>query len=586
MIPRPFFWLIIQQWNVLSGAGMSGKRLKIVIVLVLCILTGAVFARTAWYPFSCNDDPDYVTQNVHVLAGLSFDSIRWAFSSFYAANWHPLTWLSLMLDAQIWGLNPMGYHIFNVALHVANTALLFYLFAFMTGSVWRSAFVAALFALHPQHVESVVWITERKDVLSTFFWLMTLFLYAAYTKNSSRRLYFLSVTTYAFGLMAKPMLVTLPVILLVIDYWPLGRLEPPSCAGAFWENIKTLLKKRIVTEKIPFFLLSAGMSIVTIYAQRQALADVTVVPINVRIANALWSTSLYAMKMIYPLNLAAFYPFVPVPLWKTMCAVILLGGTVYLAFRTRHRLPYLTAGVAWYLVTLLPVIGLIQVGSQAMADRYTYIPCIGLFAALCWGVWDLAIRFPRRKSLICATAGTILSAYLVCTFLQIGYWQDDNTLYSHSIAITEDYPLAHNVMAIAYEKNGQAELAVKEYDRALALDPNDAGIHRNLGIVLYKRLGKSAEAVRQLQIADRLRPNNALTHYHMAKAYVGMGRMEEAVAEYQKALAITPNDPYFHNDLGMALLQLNMTDEAIKHINEALRLLPHSAKRLPTCNLR
>ena len=552
---------------------MQLKRLKIVISVVLCILTAAVYLRTAWYPFSGNDDPEYVAQNIHVLSGISPDSIQWAFSSFYAANWHPLTWLSLMLDAQLFGSNPMGYHIVNVAFHIANTALLFFLFTFMTGAVWRSALVAALFALHPQHVESVVWITERKDVLSTLFLLVTLYLYAAYVKNSGRRMYFLSLAAFACGLMAKPMLVTVPVILMLLDYWPLGRLELQAFSSLL-HGIKALLNKRRFMEKLPFFALSAVMSIVTVYAQRQTVATITDVPLLMRIANALWSTLQYAAKMIVPINLAAYYPFVPVPFWEAFCAALLLVTGLYLAVRKVHRFPYLAVGLFWFLVTLLPVIGLIQVGGQAMADRYSYIPHIGLFIMASWGAADLATIFSRMRGGITAVAGSAMAVYTVITCVQVSYWKDDITLYSHSLAVTHDNAFAHNMLGIAHSNGGNGELALKEYMLSLRLNPDDPGVHRNLGLVLDKQLGMSAEAVKHFEIADRLEPNNQLVHYHMAKALLNMGRINDAVAEYTKALKITPDDPYFHNDLGMALLMLNKNDEAVMHISEALRLMP------------
>jgi hypothetical protein len=555
------------------GVALAIKRPKIAIVVLLCLLTAAVYLRAAWYPFSGNDDADYVAQNLHVLSGVSLDSISWAFSTFHASNWHPLTWLSLMLDAQFFGSNPAGYHVVNIGLHIANAVLLFYLLTFMTGAVWRSALVAALFALHPQHVESVVWITERKDVLSTLFWLLTLFCYALYVKRQSVRMYLLALAVFALGLMAKPMLVTIPVVLLLLDFWPLGRFEL-SARRELWWALKAIWPSRLIIEKIPFFALSAVMAVVTVCAQRQTVADIAVLPVSARVSNALWSTVLYAAKMLVPVNLAAYYPLVPVHLWQVVSAAALLGGAAYFAVRFVGRFPFLSVGLFWYLVSLLPVIGLIQVGGQAMADRYTYVPFIGLFIALSWGAGELALRFPQAKPVICATAGLLLCLCSIGTCAQVGYWRDDLTLYTHSLAVTEDNPFAHNVLGIAHEKSGQGEEAVREYLAALSLNPEDAGTRRNLGIVLYRQLGRPAEAVQQLTMAETLQPDNPFTHYHLAKAYVGMGSLPAAVAEYRKALAIKPDDPYFHNDLGMALLQLNDIDGAIEHSSEALRLLP------------
>lgn len=551
---------------------MLPARTKIWIALVLCVVTAALYARTAWYPFSFNDDPEYVTQNFHVLSGLSLDSIGWAFSSFYAANWHPLTWLSLMLDAQLFGSNPMGFHLVNLLLHVADTVLLFYLLAFMTGATWRSALVAALFALHPLHVESVVWITERKDVLSTLFWLLTLLFYAAYLRKSAKLFYLLSLVAFTLGLMAKPMLVTLPVILLLVDLWPLQRLGNSS--GGPFGYLKALFGKQILLEKLPFFALSAAMSLVTILAQRQTVAAITDLPLSERVSNALWSTLLYIVKMLFPSNLAAYYPFRPVPLWQASLAGILLGGAVFLALAALRRRPYLAFGLFWYLVSLAPVIGLIQVGGQAMADRYTYVPLIGLFVILSWGGAELVDRFPEiRAAAIFSTAG-LLAACAVLTCVQVGYWKDDKTIYSHTVAVTQENYFAHNMLGIAYSGEGKGELAVAEYLESLKINPDQSGAHKNLGLVLDKQLGRSAEAIGHFETAARLEPSDPLAHYHMAKALTNMGRIGEAVGEYRKAIQLKPGDPYFQNDLGMTLLQLNRTEEAISHLSEALHILP------------
>jgi len=551
---------------------MSRSRLKMVLVLVVCVITASLYVRTAWYPFSANDDPEYVAQNVHVLSGMSLDSLRWAFSSFHAANWHPLTWLSLTLDAQLFGTAPMGFHLVNVALHVINTALLFYLLNILTGAVWRSAFVAALFALHPLHVESVAWITERKDVLSTAFWLLTFIFYTKYAKNSDNRSYVLSISAFTLGLLAKPMLVTVPVLALLFDVWPLKRLT--LSLSAFKDHEQVLRCRKLLLEKIPFFALSVAMSIITVCAQKSTVADITAWPLRMRLANAAWSTLLYVQKTVVPLNLAAFYPLVPVPYWKASMALAVLAVTVVAAVLTRNRMPYLLVGVLFYLITLLPVVGLIQVGGQAMADRYTYIPLIGVFIAIVWGFADLSERRPRMGMAIHSAAAALLVFYAAMTYVQIGYWKDDETLYSHSLAVTQNNSFAHNVLGIAYEKEGNGVHAVVEFNESLRLNPDDPGTHRNLGITLNNLLGKPADAIYHFEIADRLQPRNPFTHFQMAKALMNLGIIREAVAEYQKALDIEPNDPYFHNDIGMALFQAHDTAGAVRHLSEALRLMP------------
>ena len=556
---------------------MSVTKLKLSIIVALSLLTTGVYARTAWYPFSGNDDPEYVTQNFHVLSGLSLEALRWAFSSFHAANWHPLTWLSLMLDAQLFGTNPMGFHLVNLLFHLLSTTLLFLLLSFMTGVVWPSAFVAALFALHPLHVESVIWITERKDVLSTLFWMITLFLYVGYVKKSSKPMYLLSLLAFGLGLMAKPMLVTIPVVLLLLDIWPLGRLPaavrdksfPGGGKGGAPDEVW-----RLFLEKLPFFALSAGLSVITLHAQQQTVASMNDVPLSMRVPNALWSIILYAAKTAVPVNLSPFYPFLPVPFWKTCLAVALLGIALVLMVRTWRNRPYVTVGLLWYLVSLLPVIGLIQVGSQAMADRYTYVPLVGLFITASWGLAEAVQRAPGMKNIIIVLAAGILAAHTVATWTQVSYWKDDNTLYTHALAVTPDNSFARNMLGIAYEKEGNGAFAVREYTESLRISPDDAGTHLNLGLVLDNRLGMPEKAIKHYEIAARLEPQNPFAHYHMARSLQKMGHTSESVAEYRKALAIRPTDPYFHNDLGMALLQLNNVDEAIAHLKEALRFLP------------
>jgi tetratricopeptide (TPR) repeat protein len=466
----------------------------------------------------------------------------------------------------------MGFHLVNVALHVVNTALLFYLLDSLTGAVWRSAFVVALFALHPLHVESVAWITERKDVLSTAFWLLTFIFYAKYAKNSDKRLYLLSIAAFALGLMAKPMLVTVPVIALLFDVWPLKRVTLPF--SGLKDDKRVLQCRKLLMEKIPFFALSAAMSIVTICAQKSTISDIAEWPLRMRLANALWSTLIYVQKAVVPCNLAAYYPLVPVPYWKAAIALVVLAAALIAAVMARNRMPYLLVGVLFYLVTLLPVIGLIQVGGQAIADRYTYIPLIGIFVAISWRIADLAERFPHMRKAIHLAAIALLAFYAAAASMQIGYWKDDKTLYSHSLAVTQDNSFAHNILGIAYEKEGKGELAVKEYNESLRLNPDDSGTHRNLGITLNNLLGMPAEALYHFEIANRLQPRNPFTHFQMAKALMNLGRIREAVAEYQKALEIEPNDPFFHNELGMALLQLNDIDAAVSQLSEALRLMP------------
>jgi protein O-mannosyl-transferase len=544
--------------------------MKWIVMVALCVLTAAVYTRAAFCPFNILDDYDYVLQNTHVLSGLSFESIQWAFTSFAASNWHPVTWLSLLLDSQFFGSNPMGYHIVNIALHVANSALLFCLFNYMTGALWRSAFLAALFALHPMHVESVAWIAERKDVLSTLFWLLTLFCYAAYVKNSRRGMYLLSLCAFALGLMAKPMLVTIPVALLLLDFWPLQRLTSSS--------FRTSIERRRVTalllEKVPFLLLSAVSCVLTLTAQKTAMIVLAQLPVVMRISNALWSLCLYVKMMCFPVDLAIFYPIAPVALWKGGVGALLLLVALFVVARNAKTRPYLAVGFFWYLVTLVPVIGLIQVGAQAMADRYSYVPFIGLFVMASWGCGDLANTYPHLRKLLAGAAMLLVVLCAAGTFHQLGYWQDNVTLFTRTIEITEDNWMAHTSLGSAYAKKRMFDMAVREFNQALEINPVNAATHYNLATLLSQKMGRYEESLRHYELAITVNPRMESAHYNLAGTLVNMGRLNEAVTEYFKALEIEPNEPDFHNDLGMALLQLGRYDESIRQISEALRLKP------------
>ncbi len=548
--------------------------------LILCTVTVTIYYRAVFFPFCVVDDNDYVMSNAYVREGLSFNSIKWAFTTVHANNWHPLTWLSLMMDSWLFGVNPMGFHIMNVAFHTINTALLFLLFSSMTGTLWRSAFVAALFAVHPLHVESVAWISERKDVLSAFFWMLSLIFYTRYVRQGRRSSYFGALAAFAIGLMAKPMLVTMPVVLLLLDYWPFQRLQLPLFGGAKKSGTDTINPTptgKLLLEKIPFLALSVLSSIVTIYAQRMgdAIAPLENVSIINRLGNAVQSYILYLKNMVLPLDLAVFYQLTPVHAWKAGGALLLLSAILILAFKFRDTSPYILAGGLWYLLTLLPVIGLIQVGSQAMADRYTYIPSIGLFVIASWGSAELAARVPKLRMAVITTGGAAVLLYAIGTCVQLSYWKDNVTLFSHALSVThEESSLAHARMGLAYFAEGRPDLAVGEYEEGLRIDPDATSIHLRLGIAL-ERLGKTAEAVGHFKAELRVRPDLAVGHYDLALALQKIGNLPEAIAEYNKVLAIEPDDAVCHENLGMALLQQGNFDEAIRHFSEALRLDPN-----------
>jgi tetratricopeptide (TPR) repeat protein len=548
--------------------------------LILCTVTAVIYYRAAYFPFCVVDDNDYVIGNTYIREGLSFNSIKWAFTTIHANNWHPLTWLSLMMDSRLFGLNPMGFHIMNVVFHIITTALVFLLFNSMTGALWRSAFVAALFALHPLHVESVAWIAERKDVLSALFWMLTLLFYTRYVRQGRRSNYFSALAVFALGLMAKPMLVTMPVVLLLLDYWPFQRLQFSLFTGtkvSGTDNINSVRAGKLLSEKLPFLVLSVLSSIVTIYAQRSGDAIVPLEHVSImdRIGNALQSYILYVKNVFLPFDLSVFYQLTPVHAWKAGCALLILSGILLLTFKNRHNYPYMLSGALWYLITLLPVIGLIQVGSQAMADRYTYIPSIGLFVMASWGGADLAARFPKLRMAVIAVGVASVLLYAIGACIQLSYWKDNVTLFSHALAVAhEESSLAHARMGLAYFAEGRPDLAVREYDEGLRIDPEATSIHLRLGIAL-DRLGKTAEAVDHFKAELRVRPHLAAGHYDLALALQKIGKLPEAIAEYKETLAIEPDDPACHDSLGLALLQQGNFDEAIQHFSEALRLNPN-----------
>ncbi len=528
---------------------MVKMRINMALILSLFIITAAIYIRAAYFPFCAIDDSDYVTRNIHVKSGLSLNSIKWAFTTFHSTNWHPVTWLSLMLDSQLFGVNPMGFHLVNVFLHALNTSLLFLLFSSLTGAVWRSAFVAACFALHPLHVESVAWIAERKDVLSTLFWMLTLLFYSCYVKRSKRSMYYLSLLAFALGLMAKPMLVTIPVILILLDFWPLERIKTGrlltvgTCNGSDANNNIGCLLKPLIVEKIPFVLLAAGSSAVTLFAQKPSIAPLMQVTLYMRISNALRATLLYVEKMIFPFNLSIYYPLVPVPLWKAVCAAVIICSILLIVLKCADSQPYLAAGWFWYLITLLPVVGIIQIGRQSMADRYSYIPLIGLFAMASWGGAELCTKMPKLKNVISLVAVGVVLLYAVTTWNQLSYWHNNISLISHAIEVTENNAFAHYVLGNIYRQQGKLDLAAAEYRISLRIDPDNPEAHFNLG-----------------------------------NCFVSSGSIEEAISEYREALKIDPNNYEYHNNLGNALALHGILDAAIEQFSIALQLNPDNEK--------
>ncbi len=567
-------------------------------VACVCLLLAAITLLLYWpvtsHDFIGFDDQDYLTENFHVRNGLTGSGIVWAFRSGYAANWHPLTWISHMVDCQLYGLNPLGHHLTNLLFHVANSLLVFLLLRQLTGAVWRSAFVAALFAWHPLHVESVAWAAERKDVLSTCFWILTLMAYLRYVKNPNRSRYLLTLLLFALGLMSKPMVVTLPFVLLLLDFWPLGRLrlkgfagteesarpaKEPIPAGAANER-RTESAAGLIREKLPFFALTLVASIVTFWAQHAggAVSTFKAIPLQMRIANALLTYLRYISKTFWPDNLAVVYPYPRS--WSvslTIAAMLaLVIGSGWIIWRARKR-PYLMTGWFWYVGTLVPTIGLIQVGSQAMADRYMYIPSIGLFMVVVWGLADLAAAWPRGQKVLAGFGIMALAAFLAATWVQLKYWQSGERLFRHTIEVTTDNFVAYTVLGAALDDQGRKEEALSLYRQSVAMEPRYPEGQYNLGTALLK-MGRLDEAISHFTAALRDSPQFALAHNNLGKALRQQGKLDEAARHLLTAVRLAPDDPEAHFNLGTVLLVQSKLDEAVARFSEALRLNPNYAQ--------
>jgi tetratricopeptide (TPR) repeat protein len=541
-----------------------------------------VYIGVHQFGFVSWDDPQYVRDNSHVLLGLGWPSIHWAFTTTYAGLWLPLTWLSFMLDVDVWGPGAGGHHVTNVVLHAANTLLLFGLLHRTTGALSRSAFVAALFAVHPLHVESVAWVTERKDVLSTFFGLIALWAYAGYVKRPALMRYLGVVGAFALGLMAKPMLVTLPLVLLVMDVWPLGRLQLPERMqprfAAAPVSAKRVAPMRPLREKAPLLIIALLSGAVTYAAQRGAgaVSVLEALPLGDRVQNALVSYVAYIAKMLWPSKLAGLYPYHPLSPTLVFGTVVLLVAITASSLLAAKRYPYLAVGWLWYLVTLLPVIGLVQVGIQARADRFTYIPLIGLFIIVAWGTSDLAARLPRRHLALTATALVVVIACAITARAQVGHWRDSLTFWQHTVDVTADNARARGNLGLALADVGKVDEAIAQYTEAIRISPDLADVHTNLANALAGK-GMTDSAVAHYQEALRFAPNSLEAHNGLGSALDDQGRYAEAIVQYGEALRIDSGSAMIHNNLGASLVHEGRLDEAVSHLIEAARLAPDDA---------
>jgi Flp pilus assembly protein TadD len=530
------------------------------------------------------DDNLYVTANPYVQSGPTLAGLKWAFLNSVASNWHPLTLLSHMLDCRLYGPNPWGHHLTNIVLHVMNTMLVFILFQQMTGAKWRSAFVAAVFGLHPLHVESVAWVSERKDVLSGFFGLLSLLFYVRYAQETPRiqnqkskpsvrpsthraRDYGLALLFLTLGLMSKAMLVTWPCVMLLLDCWPLKRIQPGRVG-------------RLLIEKIPFFVISVAVCLVTLAVQQHAGAMATAeqLPFGWRCENAMVSYCLYLGMWFCPVHLAVFYP--PRANWPVavvLAAALLLVVISLLCFRERQRRPYLVTGWFWFLGTLVPVIGLIQVGDQSLADRYMYLPSIGLLMMIVCGLCELT-RHWRQQQVALAVAGSTVIVLCAClTINQLGYWKNSETLFQHALDVTQDNYIAHNNLAAALEDRGDYDDAISHLQEAVRIKPYDAPAIFNLGLAYYS-IGRYDDAIGQFQAALRLDPNNPDIYLNWGNAFFMKRQLDDAANQYQKAINLSPNDAQAWYDLGKVFQTKNDPADAIDKYREAIRLNPGYAQ--------
>lgn len=598
------------------------------VYILLFLAIFAVYSQVRHFDFVNFDDPEYISGNNHVRAGLTWGGLKWAFTSTTAANWFPLTWISNMAGYQLFGPASGWHHLINVLFHAFASLLLLAALKRMTGALWPSAFVAFVFALHPLHVESVAWVAERKDVLCAFFWCLTMWCYARYVERPSAVRYGFVLLAFSGGLMSKSMIVTLPLVLLLLDVWPLRRT---------W-------RLALVREKLPLFGLAAGVSLLTFLSQRQghAVRSLTSLPVGTRLANAVVTYVVYIRRMLWPAKLAVYYPYSHnLPAWLVLAAGAGLAGVTVLGVRWFRRYPYFAVGWFWYLGSLLPVIGLIQVGGQSSADRYTYLPTIGLTIILAWGAVDLLTRYPRAWRVAAGAAIAAVAICLVLTAMQVSYWANSGSLFLHAVEATKDnyiaennladyyltqmrteearapvldalrlnpyYPEAHVNLATILRRSGQmsqseeqylealriqpinvealagygalllqegrAGDALREFTRVVELRPEDADAHYDLGRVLAA-MGHSDQATGEFSESIRLRPENADAHHSLGVALAGRGRFNEALAEFAAESRLRPGDASIHNYMGMLLASVGRLDEAIAQYSEALRIKP------------
>jgi len=570
------------------------ERPDLLILLGLAVVTFGIYAQVIGHRFITIDDLSYIEGNPIVNRGVTLGGLAWAFTTFHEGNWHPLTWIAHMIDGQLFGTIAGGHLLVNALIHAVNTLLVFWFLLRTTHARWSSALVAALFALHPLHVESVAWASERKDTLSTFFGLLSLIAYVRYAEAPSVRRYAWTAITLALGLLAKPMLVTWPFVMLLLDYWPLGRFQRSevkgqptrrSLGGGGWSVVRlpagALAKAGgLVVEKLPLFALVAASAIITFVAQSHggAVRTFTDAPVALRLSNALVSYAKYVLRAFWPNDLAVFYPFpgTGIPAWQIIGAALLLIGIIAFCLFQRKVRPYLIVGWLWFLGTLVPVIGLVQVGGQTMADRYFYIPSIGLFIALVFGLADIAERRRVAPWVSAAIADVVLLVLATLTNAQIHRWSDSFTLFEHALAVTPPNAAVERSLGYALHRSGRLDEAAAHFEKALQLTPDDHMSLLYMGVCRFYQ-GRVPEAMEYAQAAIRLQPDAAKAHDLLGMSLAMQNRNEAALDEMRRAVKLAPDDAEIRNDLGAALVRLGRIPEAIDQFHEALRLNPNHA---------
>lgn len=548
-------------------------------MLAALLATTAIVYASVWSQGFINyDTPDYITANPHVKAGLTLAGVMWALTTTWAGNWFPLTWISHMIDVELFGVVSGPLHLVNLSIHLISTAALYVWLRRMTQTRWPSMLVGAFFALHPLHVESVAWLAERKDVLSGLFWMLSLWTYTRYVEMPSRGRYVQVLVCFALGLMSKSMIVTLPAVLLLLDFWPLRRMAPAATSQGPPRAARVVSWRQLVKEKLPFVALALATVVVTFIAQRAsgAVATVQTTPLRMRIGNAVLAYGAYLRTAVWPRHLAVFYPYPKaLPAAQIALSLAMLLGMSWIAWRTRRTRPYIAVGWCWFLGTLVPVIGLLQVGAQSRADRYMYVPLIGVGIAVAWGLGDLARR-PRSKAAISLAAVAACVAFAAKSYGQVHYWQSTSTLFRHAIEATRDNYVAYNTLGIALADQGKTAEAINAYTTSLQIHPDYAEAHGNLAAALLDAR-RPAEALPHLERAIALKPSLAEPHVNLGAAYDRLGRPDEAEAQYRQVLTRWPDNVDARCGLAIVLAERGQRNEALAMFADAVRIGPDNA---------